>query len=245
MNVTQDFSSLHKHLPRSSIPKEMGGDLDFDIEAYIQWRATEEGVEVQPDSFRGFEPVSQRVEAVAKKLLAMSSFQAVNHDPTPPTKHGTVQKQGSQGGLFGFASTGWKTKLLVVGPPGFCIYFNSTDISASTKAAAVIRLDGASVEADLSEEPHAARQTAAASVEARDSDQDVPIRASKPRGATRVALGVSRRDRSRKPLGIVADNPPEEHHDFRINVILKSTTPDLTRIMRRFPSRPLAWSVNL
>lgn len=49
MQLRVDFSHLPKCLPPGSLLKEWGGEVEFDLTQYVEWRAKEEGVTIDPN----------------------------------------------------------------------------------------------------------------------------------------------------------------------------------------------------
>mmetsp|Transcript_58285 Transcript_58285/g.138733 ORF Transcript_58285/g.138733 Transcript_58285/m.138733 type:complete len:462 (-) Transcript_58285:131-1516(-) len=144
-----DFSHLPSHLPASSIIKEWGGEVEFDLEKYIAWRAKEEGITIDRSHVRRFEAsdsFGDQIEDDSPESFAgISSAALARWDPAP-LKMGAVEKQGSGQGWFG--TNKWKGKLLAAGPPGFACYFDSETFSTTNKAARTIPLFGAFVQED-------------------------------------------------------------------------------------------------
>jgi hypothetical protein len=54
MKLKPDFKHLPKHLPAESILKEWGGELDFNLNTYLAWRASEEGVMLDASAVRQY-----------------------------------------------------------------------------------------------------------------------------------------------------------------------------------------------
>jgi hypothetical protein len=126
---TPDFKMLSKYLPKESILKEWGGELEFDIEAYINWRARKEGVLNLTDEVRRFAPGAS--DQHDRTIYSSISAQQACEFLPPPSKVGPVRKKGSGSGkgLNRFLGAGtWKTKLLCVGPPGYSTYFDSLEV---------------------------------------------------------------------------------------------------------------------
>jgi len=144
-----DYTHLPKHLPKSSILKEWGGEVEWDLGKYVEWRAKEEGVTLDPANVRRFDPTASQDEAMTDMTESFKSISAAalqKWDPAP-AKMGPVEKQGSGQGWF--ATTKWKTKLLSAGPPGFACYFDSDKISEANTATRAIALFGAFIEEDI------------------------------------------------------------------------------------------------
>lgn len=125
-------------------------ELEFDIEAYIQWRAKEEGVVVDPVAVRTFGDAAS-VAGSAKETKEANPMESVTSaalkeqlDDEPTLgKMGVVQKKGSGVGLF--ASSKWKKKLLcVIG--GGCMYFDDAQLSAKSTCSRFLDLVGAYAE---------------------------------------------------------------------------------------------------
>lgn len=150
MKLKPNFNHLPKYLPPASILKAWGGELEFDIEAYIQWRAKEEGVVVDPVAVRTFGDAAS-VAGSAKETKEANPMESVTSaalkeqlDDEPTLgKMGVVQKKGSGVGLF--ASSKWKKKLLcVIG--GGCMYFDDAQLSAKSTCSRFLDLVGAYAE---------------------------------------------------------------------------------------------------
>merc|ERR1719329_2131220 len=91
-----DFSDLHKYVPKASILKEWGGDLEFDMDAYVRWRAEEEGVgPVLPQECRRYEPNDAHVEDFAAQMKMLSALEVSQSTNPAPSLVGPVEKQGS------------------------------------------------------------------------------------------------------------------------------------------------------
>jgi hypothetical protein len=79
-------------------------------------------------------------DAMDSEISSLTSDVVAAYDP-PPSKLGPIWKQGSGKGFF--ANTKWKEKLMCVGLGGFCMYFDSTEIASTNKAAKIISLQSA------------------------------------------------------------------------------------------------------
>eukprot|EP00290_Baffinella_frigidus_P025995 CAMPEP_0180233496 /NCGR_PEP_ID=MMETSP0987-20121128/28106_1 /TAXON_ID=697907 /ORGANISM="non described non described, Strain CCMP2293" /LENGTH=450 /DNA_ID=CAMNT_0022199317 /DNA_START=33 /DNA_END=1385 /DNA_ORIENTATION=+ len=142
-----DFAHLKNHLPASSLLKEWGGEVEFDLVKYVKWRAKEEGITIDPSLVRRFEPSdSNQIEDNSPDSFAGITSATVSKWDPAPVKMGAVEKQGSGQGWF--ATNKWKGKLLAAGPPGFACYFDSEKVSDSNTASRVIPLFGAFVQSD-------------------------------------------------------------------------------------------------
>ena len=148
------------HLPRSIAPECMlerwGGTLAFDLDAYVEWRAAEEGIELERVCARGggraFEP--ERAAANSEDSMneslhggsvtitarALIHGEADDSDGSAGVRakwHAAVEKRGSGKGYF--STTRWKPKLLTVSGLGL-VYFDSTEVSTENKAARIVPL---------------------------------------------------------------------------------------------------------
>ena len=153
------FGHLPGVMPRSSMLTQWGGELDFDIDKWVEWRAREEGVAAEALCPRGggrrFDPKAAAAAAEeamadslgaggggsvnAKALLAGEFGSATGGGtPQPPRRHGTVEKRGSGRGLFG--TVRWKPKLLVVAADVGLVYFDSLEPTTSNVAARIVPL---------------------------------------------------------------------------------------------------------
>ena len=148
MLVKPDYSHIitQNYVSKENLPKECGGDFEFDVKKYVEWRANEEGVNVNYDDIRRYDPKnSAQISEMDMKLslLQTTSLQLVQGE-LKPTKQGILQKQGSGKGFF--SNYKWKEKFVSVGPGGMCYYFNSPEISDNNKVSTVITLSGAYIE---------------------------------------------------------------------------------------------------
>jgi len=147
MLVKPDFSHLlQNYVTKENLPVECGGELVFDVKKYVQWRADEEGVNVNYEEFRRYDPTNtaQVSELDMKQSLMQTTSHQLIHGEMKPTKHGILSKQGSGKGFF--ANYKWKEKFVAVGPGGICYYFDSPDISDTNKVSTVISLTGGYIE---------------------------------------------------------------------------------------------------
>ena len=166
MILKPNFSHLSgKHIDAEHMPREWGGELDWDINAYIAWRAQEEGdVVLDEAAVRQYDAEAQAAigaggggaggeDEDANMLESMSSaaMDALGGEggvgggaAAAEKTMGPVYKRGSGVGMF--ASTKWKEKLLCV-TGGSCVYWDSTEISEKNKAARFLQLTGAYAEA--------------------------------------------------------------------------------------------------
>ncbi|GIQ87124.1 hypothetical protein KIPB_009103, partial [Kipferlia bialata] len=66
--VIKDVSSLHEALPLSKIPREFGGQSDYDMDAFLRWREEVEGVSSDaPPSHK----VNMRLLRISHKMEAV------------------------------------------------------------------------------------------------------------------------------------------------------------------------------
>ena len=149
MVLKPDFSHLKKIISDSEMLKEWGGEIDFDLNEYIAWRAEEEGISPEVISNmapKRYVPTSADNNPYGEEsdFGSLSSFDISQNDPAP-SRLAKLWKRGSGVGFF--SSFKWKEKLVSVGPGGVIIYFDSTDISEANKASRVIPLAGSYVEA--------------------------------------------------------------------------------------------------
>jgi len=131
MVLKPDFSHLKKYIEPENILTEWGGELEFDLEEYVAWRAREEGVSLdethEPRRYDAYAtPGIPDDTLVGGNPLAGVSSASLQEMGVELSKMGIVQKRGSGVGLF--ASYKWKEKLMAsVG--GFLIYFNTSEVS--------------------------------------------------------------------------------------------------------------------
>jgi len=140
-----DCSHLSTYIARENLLRQWGGEIDFDLDEYIRWRAEEEGVtDLLTSEVRRFsatEAANSLTES--SDFSSLSSFDMSHNDP-PPTKMDRLWKRGSGVGFF--SSFKWKQKLFCVGPGGLAVYFDSTEVSEGNKASRVVPLAGAYAE---------------------------------------------------------------------------------------------------
>lgn len=150
MVLKPSFAHLPSAIPKASMLRRWGGDLDFDIDAWVEWRAAEEGVDASQLCGRGegrrFDPkvAAAAAEAAMADSLSASDITAqkllageVGSSGRAPRLHGKVDKRGSGRGLFG--TVRWKPKYLVVSEVGL-VYFDAPDPNDKGKAARVVPL---------------------------------------------------------------------------------------------------------
>lgn len=150
MVLKPSFAHLGAVMPRGSMLQQWGGELAFDLDAWLEWRAKEEGVsagELCPrNQGRTFDPAATAaasVDAMADSLRAGSIGARtllsgeVGGSGAPPRLHGPVDKRGSGRGMFG--NVRWKSKLLAVCDIGL-VYFDGLDESDQNKAARIVPL---------------------------------------------------------------------------------------------------------
>ena len=143
-----------------SLLREWGGELDFDMGAYIAWRAREEGVELEGSDVRRYDAQAQGAQGAqgggaggaaqhplenisSAALSRLGSGGAEGAEGLEGKRVGAVQKRGSGVGLF--ATTKWKPKLLAVAG-GACVYYDSTALSEDSTPARFLSLAGAYAE---------------------------------------------------------------------------------------------------
>lgn len=143
MVLKPNYKHLSKHIDPACMLKEWGGELEFDIDAYIRWRAEEEGVELDHTLVRRFDPRAQQADAAATHPLEGASSLTLEQMEGLPKRFGPVHKRGSGVGLF--ATTKWKPKLFAV-LGGHCMYFTGTEVSEANKVDRYLSLEGAYVE---------------------------------------------------------------------------------------------------
>lgn len=141
MKLKPDFSHLReKHAPASSLlPRwDKQGTLDFDLDAYIEWRAREEGVEVcGRGAGRAFGAGDDDAAMNAAGAGRLSLEELMSDDEAGVLKHGAIDKRGSGRGVFG--NRKWKRKHLVV-RGGLAAYFTTADVTAANVATRMIPL---------------------------------------------------------------------------------------------------------
>lgn len=150
MKLMPSFAHLRETLPLESImPRwDSKGTFDFDLDAYVEWRAREEGIPPERLCRRGegraFTGSSQQAseDAMNGDVKRLSALELVGSDALASAeseirKWGEIQKRGSGRGLFG--NRKWKTKLLVL-QGGTAVYFDETAVVAENLAARVIPL---------------------------------------------------------------------------------------------------------
>jgi hypothetical protein len=150
MVLKPSFAHLGAVMPRESMLQQWGGELAFDLDEWLEWRAKEEGVptgELCPrNQGRAFDPAataaasgdamedSLRANSIGARALLSGE---VGASGTPPRLHGAVDKRGSGRGMFG--NVRWKSKLLAVCDIGL-VYFDGLDESDQNKAARIVPL---------------------------------------------------------------------------------------------------------
>lgn len=143
MLLMPDFSHLPDHIDDSSILREWGGSLKFDLEEYIAWRAREEGVDVRdilPKRYDASVAAPAGDGASEENPLAGVSSQSLKD---VASKMATVSKRGSGIGMF--ASYKWKDKLCACSA-GCLLYFSSSEVSETNTVDKLIPLQGSYVE---------------------------------------------------------------------------------------------------
>ena len=150
MVLKPSFAHLGAVMPRESMLQQWGGELAFDLDEWLEWRAKEEGVptgELCPrNQGRAFDPAataaasggamagSLRADTISARALLSGE---VGASGAPPRLHGAVDKRGSGRGMFG--NVRWKPKLLAVCDIGL-VYFDGLDESDQNKAARIVPL---------------------------------------------------------------------------------------------------------
>ena len=150
MVLKPSFAHLGAVMPRGSMLQQWGGELAFDLDEWLEWRAKEEGVPTEElcprNQGRAFDPAATAAasgDAMADSLRA-DSIDArallsgeVSASSAPPRLHGAVDKRGSGRGMFG--NVRWKPKLLAACDIGL-VYFDGLDESDQNKAARIVPL---------------------------------------------------------------------------------------------------------
>lgn len=150
MVLKPSFAHLGAVMPRGSMLQQWGGELAFDLDEWLEWRAKEEGVPTEElcprNQGRAFDPAAKAAasgDAMTDSLRA-DSIDArallsgeVGASGAPPRLHGAVDKRGSGRGMFG--NVRWKPKLLAVCDIGL-VYFDGLDESDQNKAARIVPL---------------------------------------------------------------------------------------------------------
>ena len=150
MVLKPSFAHLSAVMPRRSMLQQWGGELAFDLDEWLEWRAKEEGVPTEElcprNQGRAFDPAATAAasgDAMADSLRA-DSIDArallsgeVSASSAPPRLHGAVDKRGSGRGMFG--NVRWKPKLLAACDIGL-VYFDGLDESDQNKAARIVPL---------------------------------------------------------------------------------------------------------
>ena len=156
MVLIPGFAHLPSVMPKESILTRWGGQLTFDIDAWVEYRAEKEGIPLDQlcprSKGRRFDPkavLATSADAMddgAAATITAKALLAGEVSGKMPRVHGIVEKRGSGRGLFG--TVRWKSKLLVVCAEIGCVYFDSDEISDKNKAARLMPLgdDGTKVE---------------------------------------------------------------------------------------------------
>lgn len=168
MKLKPDFKHLkkEKYLPTTSMLSswDKEGTLEFDLDAYVEWRAKEEGFDLKDICPRGqgrsYDPEVQNamegLDRVSSKELLGAPSSPESEGGRSIVKHGPAKKRGSGRGMF--ANTKSKTKLLVA-QKGSLFYFDSEDISAANLASRAIALDESCTAERTDDEPNGVRVT--------------------------------------------------------------------------------------
>ena len=152
MVLKPSFAHLPGHIDAACMLRRWGGELDFDLDAYVEWRAAEEGIAIADVCARGGGRAYDKRAAEAASVQAARESLAsggggtitakalcgADADP-PPRKHGVASKRGSGSGLF--STLRWKAKLLCVAELGV-VYFDGAAPTDDNKASRVIAWDG-------------------------------------------------------------------------------------------------------
>lgn len=152
MVLKPSFAHLRGAIPKTSLLRQWGGELDFDIDEWVEWRATQEGVPQQRlcprRQGRAFDPAAVAAaseDAMADSLKVGASLSArallageVGGSGAPPAMHGAVEKRGSGRGMFG--SVRWKPKLLAASAELGLVYFDGLGATDENKAARIVPL---------------------------------------------------------------------------------------------------------
>ena len=136
MVLKPTFAHLRGLIPKESLLQQWGGELSFDIDEWLEWRATMEGVPLDRlcprNHGRPFDAASADGAMGGAPALIASEV------TSGASLHGVVEKRGSGRGVFG--TVRWKPKLLAVSPVGL-VYFDQLDAdSAKNTAARVVSL---------------------------------------------------------------------------------------------------------
>jgi len=158
MVLKPNFAHLAGAMPQEHLLSQWGGELDFDIDAWVEWRAKQEGIPKGALCARGcgrsFDQSAAATAAAeadvasgisAHGLISGSISGQLSVSGRPPRLHGPVEKRGSGIGIF--STIRWKPKLLAVSEVGL-VYFDLLEVTDDNKAACVISLAevGTSVE---------------------------------------------------------------------------------------------------
>lgn len=153
MVLKPSFAHLSGVAPRGSLLTQWGGELDFDLDEYISWRAAEEGVSegvcprgqgaaYAPKAVDG--SALSEAEASSRDIVESGGVTAkallageLSESGAPPRRHGEVEKRGSGRGLF--RTVRWKPKLLVLCELGL-VYFDEMHASDANRASRIIAL---------------------------------------------------------------------------------------------------------
>jgi len=146
MLVKPDYSHIvtQNYVTKENLPKECGGELEFDPRKYVEWRAREEGVEIDYNDIRRYDPKNAAQVSEMDMKASLMQTTALQLTKLKPTKQGMLSKQGSGKGFL--ANYKWKEKFVVVGPGGILYYFNSPELSDDNKVSTVITLVGSYIE---------------------------------------------------------------------------------------------------
>lgn len=145
MVLSPSFSALPKAIAPENLLERWGGSLQFDIDAYVEWRAREEGVEVCGRGCgRAFDAKAARAaaeEAMDESTAGALTAAEVAAEPAA-RKLGPAEKRGSGTGLF--STVRWKPKLLAVHRVGL-VYFDGLEVDEANTASRIVPLDAAAV----------------------------------------------------------------------------------------------------
>ena len=146
LNLQSNFGYLKRdgHVdPKYLLPEwDKEGTFHFDLDAYVEWRAKEEGIAVNQLPPRGggrsyeLQTNNNPDDFGLSTLALLGTPESLQNNVI---KMGWMEKRGSGMGLF--ATNRWKSKYMVL-TPGCLFYFGSSKISASNVASRMISLDG-------------------------------------------------------------------------------------------------------
>ena len=157
MVLRPSFAHLAGAMPRASMLRQWGGELDFDIDVWLEWRAQQEGVPTAAlcprQQGRAYDPTAAAAAATAEDAMAdslragkgigaralLAGEVGGGAGGEDGVFHGVVEKRGSGRGMFG--SVRWKPKLLAVCADVGLVYFDGLDgTTDANKAARIVPL---------------------------------------------------------------------------------------------------------